>query len=397
MAIFNSLSKAPEDPILGLTQAFKSDSRENKVNLGVGAYRDAEGKSMVLNCVRKAEQILFEKQLGKEYLPICGNPDFIKETVKLVFGSECDHSRIVGVQTIGGTGALRLGGEFLIRNHFSSNLYLSDPSWDNHTPIFQKSGFKVDSFPYYDARHFRLNFTAMLDAIRSMPTGSTILLQACCHNPTGIDPSFEQWEELSALIKQRKIIPYLDLAYQGFDQGLEEDARVVRMFMDQHQEMLVASSFSKNLGLYGERVGHLAIVCADKSTAETVNSQIKQIIRGSYSMPPLHGQRIVTTILQSESLKSEWQEELSNMKLRINEMRRSLLDKLSAKGKQQQFAYLSAQNGIFSLSGLNPEQVQKIRKDFGIYMLANGRINVAGLNNQNIDYFTESLLSINES
>ncbi|NGX43269.1 MAG: Aspartate aminotransferase [Chlamydiae bacterium] len=396
MSFFKSIEMPPEDPILHLSVMFAGDNRSQKVNLGVGAYKNTEGKPQVLSCVRQAEAIILEKHLNKEYLPIQGNSDYISASLKLVFGEnspELASGRIFGAQTLGGTGALRVGGELLAKNQVSETIFLSDPTWPNHKPIFARAGMKLDTYPYYDERHRSLNYSGMCESIKRMPAGSTIILQPCCQNPTGLDPSMEQWKEISQLVRQKQLIPFFDFAYQGFDQGVEQDAQVVRYFVQEGHEMLVASSFSKNFGLYGERVGMLSVVCADIDTTARVGGQIKQVIRGNYSMPPLQGQRIVTTILQSPELKKEWEHELANMRDRIKEMRSTLLSGLMAKGASE-FEFLGKQTGMFSYSGLNPDQVHRLQSEHGIYMPGSGRINVAGLNSQNMDYVINSMLAV---
>jgi len=397
MAAFDKLEEVPGDPILDLTLAYQNDERTSKVNLGVGAYKDSEGHPLVLNCVRKAEQLIIDQHLNKEYLPIRGLKSYIDASIELVFGKDCDPSRIFGAQTLGGTGALRIAGEFLKRNEICSTIYLSDPTWGNHLSIFRNAGLTIDTYNYYDPLNHGVNFQALRDSVNRIPSGSAILLQPCCHNPTGTDPTFSQWEELCQLIKEKKIIPFLDLAYQGFDKGVEEDAKVVRLFAQNFSEMIVASSYSKNLGLYGERAGHLSIVCENEKSASIVGSQVKRIIRSNYSMPPLHGGRIVSTILNSEPLRNEWEEELGNIRSRIQETRKNLVSGLNARGGNQAYQYLSHQTGMFSFSGMNSDQAHRLKEEKGIYMLKNGRINIAGLNPNNLDYFIDSILSVQET
>lgn len=397
MTVFDSLEEAPGDPILDLTLAFKKDARDTKVNLGVGAYQDSEGLPFVLNCVRNAEELIYNRHLDKEYQPIPGNREYIDASIKLVFGHDFPYERVFGTQTIGGTGALRIAGEFLYRQQICSTIYLSDPTWGNHLSIFKNAGLQLDTYNYYDSLHHRVNFPAICESIRQIPKGSAILLQPCCHNPTGTDLSFAQWEELCFLIKEQEVFPFFDLAYQGFDKGLEEDAKVVRFFAQHHPEMIVASSYSKNLGLYGERLGHLAILCKDERAAQIVGSLTKRIIRASYSMPPLYGGRIVAAILTTDSLKKEWEEELANIRGRIQEMRYNLVAGLGAKGQAERFEYLSHQTGMFSFSGMTTDQTHRLKEERGIYMLKNGRINIAGLNSENIDYFIDSILAVQET
>lgn len=396
MTVFDSLEEAPGDPILDLNIAYKQDTRDSKVNLSVGAYKDSEGLPFVLNCVRNAEKLVFKQHLNKEYPPISGNKEYSEASISLVFGKNFLAERVFGAQTLGGTGALRIGGEFLARNTICSTIYLSDPTWGNHLSIFRNAGLNLDTYNYYDPLNHTVNFKAMCESIRKIPSNSAILLQPCCHNPTGTDLTYSQWEELCFLIKEQKIIPFFDLAYQGFDKGLEEDAKVIRLFAQHHPSILVASSYSKNMGLYGERAGHLAILCKDDKIAHIVGSHVKRIIRASYSMPPLHSGRIVAAILTTDSLKKEWIEELGNIRGRIQEMRRILFAGLSAKGQGETFEYLTHQTGMFSFSGMNPDQTHRLKEKQGIYMLKNGRINIAGLNSENIDYFVDAILAIYE-
>jgi aspartate aminotransferase len=397
MSMFDSIESRPEDPILGLAIAFNNDTRSNKVNLGIGSYKNSEGRPQVLSCVRKAEKILLQKNLDKEYLPILGSSTFIRESLKLTYGKDSSvlaKELVAAAQTIGATGALRLGGDFLFQNKICSTVFLSDPTWPNHNSIFSRAGMKLEFYAYYNTHKHAINFNGMHASISKMPPGSLILFQPCCHNPTGLTPTFEQWQELSSLIKHHKLIPFFDLAYQGFDISPEDDAKTVRFFAEAGHNMLVATSYSKNFGLYGERVGLLSIICTSKDEALRVSSQIKQIIRGNYSVPPLQGERIITTILQSDELRNEWIHELENMKNRIKEMRKTLLSELLAKGAGNSFQFLSEQSGMFSFSGLNQDQVHRLRNDFGIYLPSNGRVNVAGLNTKNIEYVIDSILAV---
>lgn len=396
MSFFEAANLLPDDPILSLPIAFEKDLRPNKVNLGIGAYKDAEGKPMVLQSVRNAEMQILEKNLNKEYLPIEGHPEFLKKSLELIFGQNCLQTKsqeIFAAQSIGGTGALRLGGEFLAQET-SKIVFLSEPSWPNHKLIFTRSGLKVDSYPYYNSQNHSLDFEKMCDAIKAMPPASIILLQAGCHNPTGIDPSFDQWKKLSEIILKQKIIPFFDLAYQGFGLDIEEDAKPIRYFVEQGHELFVASSYSKNMGLYGERAGLLSIVSRNAEIAKKIGSNIKQIIRGIYSTPSLHPGRLVATILQSENLKKDWLEELTNMRTRITEMRKTFVAGLLAKGAGQDFRFMNQQLGLFSYCGLDQDLVEHLRQDYAIYMPKNGRINIAGLNLHNMSYVIESILSV---
>lgn len=389
MSFFSSVKQLPEDPILHLPILFKADSHRNKVNLGIGVYKDPDGKTSVLSCVRKAEKIIEAQQLDKEYSPIAGNPDFLKASLKVVFGHVPEN--VFPVQTVGGTGALRLGSEFLVRNGFA-DIYVSEPSWANHQLIFKQSGMHHHTYEYYNVQSHVLEFSKMCETIKKMPQRSVILLQACCHNPTGADLTPEQWKQLSELIKTQRIIPFFDLAYQGLGQDVEKDVFAVRYFMEQGHEMLVAVSYAKNLGLYGERVGMLATFINEESAKKSVASQLKQIARSIYSNPPIHGARIAATVMESPVLMEEWQQELRLMCARIQEIRHAFVISLSNCGLD--FSFMSQQQGMFSLLGLNLDQVQLLRQKHGIYMTDNSRINLAGLNRDNIDFVAEAIAAV---
>jgi aspartate/tyrosine/aromatic aminotransferase len=396
MSFFQNIEMMPEDPILSLPIMFKADPSLKKVNLGVGAYQDSEGDQFVLASVRKAEALIASKNGKKEYLPIEGDQNYINESYKLIFGENSSirtSGLTFGAQTIGGTNALRIGGEF-IAQQLSKSIYISDPSWPNHKGIFTKAGLKVESYPYYDTNTNKLDFAKTCESIKLMPPGSAILLQGSCHNPTGLDPSFEQWQELSSLLKKQKILPFFDFAYQGFGKGIEEDAQAIRYFYEQGHEMLIATSYSKNMGLYGERAGFFAIVSSDEKSVKKATSHLKQIIRGNYSTPTLHTARIVSTLLISPEIKALWKEELTSMRERIKEMRIALITGIKSKNAKKDFDFLQNQLGIFSFCGLNSHQVQKLRQEYGIYMPSNGRINVAGLNKKNLPYVIQSILTV---
>ncbi len=396
MSFFETIELLPEDPILGLPKVFNADPRPQKVNLGIGAYQDADGKPYILTTVRDAEAQVQKSERSKEYLPIEGNPVFIERCLGLVFGSDntkIKEGHIFGAQGLGGTGALRLGAEFLAQNT-SRTVFLSQPSWPNHKSIFSRAGLRLDYYKYYDEQNHRIDFAGLCASIKLMPPGSVILLQACCHNPTGIDPTFAQWQELSELIKKHKIFPYFDFAYQGFGAGFDEDAKAIRYFTEQGHELMVASSYSKNFGLYGERVGLLSVVTYNKEAAKKVGSQIKQIIRGNYSNPPRYGASIVETILGSPEMTKGWKRELGNLRDRIIEMREALMFGLQTKSLHHDFSFLSFQKGIFSYSGLNKAQVHSLKEKWAIYMVGDGRLNIAGLNPKNLDYVIEAIVDI---
>lgn len=397
MPFFNDVVLLPDDPILSIPILFAADPNPTKVNLGIGAYKTAEGHPLVLTSVKKAEVQLLQKNLDKEYLPIEGDPEFLKEGLALLLGPDLasvDSTNIFTAQTIGGTGALRIAGEFLVRNG-TKNIFLSQPSWANHKLIFERAGLNVGSYPYYDATSQTLDFNGMQEAIHNMPPGSVILFHGCCHNPSGVDPTMEQWKKISELVKQHQLIPLFDVAYQGFGEGLDEDAQAIRYFAKQGHEMIVCYSFSKNFGMYGERVGFLSFILENGDVARRVGSQIKTVIRSGYSNPPLHGARVVKKILMSPELSAEWQAELTNMCDRILQMRLAFVASLSAKGSNKKdFSYLAKQKGLFSFSGLNSDQVLRLRKEKGIYMPTNGRINIAGLNTTNLEYVSEAIISV---
>lgn len=389
MSFFEHIIKIPEDPILGLSVAFAADPRPHKVNLGVGAYRDAEGKPYVLPSVKKAEQIILEKQLNKEYLPIKGDPNFLQTSVKQIFGDSLP-TETFSIQALGGTGALRLGADFLSRDRSGRIIFIPDPTWLNHRRIFTYAGLQVNSYPYYDPQGNCLDFSRFCATIQKMSSGSILVLHVCCHNPTGMDPTKEQWKELAALIKKQNVLPFFDLAYAGLGKGFGEDVFPIKYFAEQGHEFFCATSYSKMFGLYGERVGMLTIV---SPSSEALGSHLKAIARGSYSNPPLHGERIVTTILQSEVLTNEWLQELDKMRARIQEQRDKLVNALTAKGIESA-QNLSRQQGMFAYTGLDQEVLQRLCQEYAIYMADSGRINLAGLNEKNFNYVVEALVEV---
>lgn len=399
MSFFDTTTLLPEDPILSLPIAFNADPRPSKVNLGIGSYKDANGQSLVLSCVKKAEAILVQQEPNKEYLPIEGSPSYIKAASTLIFSEPILNKYqggFFGAQALGGTGALRLGGEFLSQET-SKSIFVPTPSWPNHKVIFTRAGMKVHHYRYYDEHRREIDFEGLCEDIKNMPPGSTILLHVCCHNPTGFDLSKEQWHIVSALLKKQKVIPFFDLAYQGFKESIDEDAYPVRLFASDEHELLVANSFSKNFGLYGERVGTLCLLTLHQEATKKVGSQIKQLIRGNFSNPPRHGAKIVTEILESPYLKSEWLKELSNMNDRIKAMRNALFVGLQAKSTDRDWNFIRLQKGFFSFCGLNSEQVHMMTQKFAIYLPRDGRINVAGLNENNIEYVIDAIAQVLKS
>jgi aromatic-amino-acid transaminase len=386
--LFTAIEMAPRDPILGITDAFNADKNPNKINLGVGVYYDDNGKVPLLQCVRKAEAQLMEKAAPRTYLPIDGLAAYDKAVQELVFGAGSaivQEKRAVTAQAIGGTGALKLGADFLKRFSPDSQVWISDPSWENHRALFESAGFVVNSYPYFDAASHGVNFAGMLQALNTMPKGAIVVLHACCHNPTGADLNDAQWKQVIDVVTQRGLIPFLDMAYQGFGDGIEEDGRVVRHFADAGGPLFVSNSFSKSFSLYGERVGALSIVAASTEEAARVLSQLKRVIRTNYSNPPDHGGQIVATVLSTPELRKLWEDELAAMRVRIREMRQLLVEKLKAVAPNRDFAFVKQQVGMFSYSGLTKPQVERLRDEFSIYAVDTGRICVAALNTRNID------------
>ena len=391
MKFFDTVEMAPPDPILGLNAVFKADPRSNKVNLSIGAYKTDDLEPLVLAAIRKAEQRILTEGMDKEYLSQDGNPEYVKRSIKLVFDTEQDN--IFGAQAPGGTAGVRLAAEFLAQIG-NQVIYIPDPTWANHNQIFARTGLEVASYPYYDAERKEFTKSGMLEAIKSIPSGSPILLHACCHNPTGLDPTPADWKEISTAIKTQGLLPVFDFAYQGFGQGITEDAMAVRHFLADGHQMLVANSYSKNFGLYGERIGGFYVVTADADSAERVKSQVMRIIRANYSNPPLHGSRIIAAVLVSDTLRQEWESELVVMRERISGMRKALAEGLNAGGSSVDFSFMYRQNGMFSYSGLSKTAVDRLREEYAIYMPTNGRLNVAGLSPKNLDYVVEAILAV---
>jgi len=395
-SLFAGIEMAPRDPILGITEAFNADKNPNKINLGVGVYYDDNGKVPLLECVKKAEALLMEKAAPRTYLPIEGLPAYDKAVQELVFGADSaviQEKRAITAQAVGGTGGLKLGADFLKRFAPNAQVYISDPSWENHRALFESAGFTVNNYPYYDAATRGVNFAGMLGALKTMPAGSIVLLHACCHNPTGADLSDDQWTEVIQVITQRGLIPFLDMAYQGFGDGIDADGKVVRRFTEAGGPVFISNSFSKSFSLYGERVGALSIVAVSGEEAARVMSQLKRVIRTNYSNPPLHGGQVVATVLATPELRKLWEEELAGMRVRIREMRNALVQKLKAKAPGKDFDFVIKQRGMFSYSGLSKEQVDKLRSQ-SIYAVDTGRICVAALNSKNIDTVVDAIAKV---
>lgn len=396
-SVFSAIDMAPRDPILGITEAFNADKNPAKVNLGVGVYYDDNGKVPLLECVRKAEAQLMEKATPRTYLPIEGLPAYDKAVQDLVFGSDSpvvQEKRAITVQALGGTGALKLGADFLKRFSPNSQIWISDPSWENHRALFESAGFTVNTYPYYDASTRGVNFSAMIECLGNLQAGAVVLLHACCHNPTGADLTEEQWTEVIRLVKERGLIPFLDMAYQGFGDGIEEDGRVVRRFAEAGGALFVSNSFSKSFSLYGERVGALSIAASSAEEAARVLSQLKRVVRTNYSNPPIHGGQVVATVLSSPELRQLWEDELAGMRVRIREMRAALVEKLKTRAPGQNFDFVIRQRGMFSYSGLTKPQVERLRSEYSIYAIDTGRICVAALNSRNIDTIVDAVAHV---
>lgn len=398
MTLFDDLQMQPDDPIFGIVPIYRADPRSEKINLSVGAYQNESGVTTVLNTVKKAEKLIEERPKSKSYLPISGNPEYCTEAESLIFGQEhpaIAERRVNTAQTIGASGALRLGAEFL-KNIGVEKVAISDPSWANHRALMTSGGLNVSSYTYYDANSKSLDFEGMLQSIQQLPENSAILMHACCHNPTGLDPSPEQWHELSAVIKERQLIPFFDCAYQGFKTSIDEDAYPIRLFAQEGHRLLAAYSFSKNMGLYGERAGVLSCVSSHADSAAIIQSYFKRLIRACYSSPPIHSAAIAHTILSDPALNAEWIEEVSTMRLRIHKMRNLLISKMCALPNGDSYEFLKDQCGMFGYTGLTSDQVQRIRDEYAIYMPGSGRINVAGLNEDNIDHFINAFAVVSQ-
>jgi aromatic-amino-acid transaminase len=396
-SLFESVELAPRDPILGLNEQYNADTRTEKVNLGVGVYFDDQGRIPLLKAVRQAEADRVQAQAARGYLPIEGIATYNKAAQALLFGKDSnllDSGRVLTAQSLGGTGALKIGADFLKQILPDSKVVISNPSWENHRALFERAGFTVENYPYYDATTRGLDFNGMLSALKSLPEQTIVVLHACCHNPTGVDPTAEQWEQIAETVKQRNLVPFLDIAYQGFGDGLEEDASVVRLFARHDITMLISSSFSKSFSLYGERVGAITLVTSSKEEGTRVLSQLKRVIRTNYSNPPTHGGTIVSMVLNTPELYAMWVEELAEMRNRIRSMRQQLVQKLKEHGVKQNFDFVLAQRGMFSYSGLTAEQVDRLREDHGVYAVSSGRICVAALNSRNIDTVAAAIAKV---
>jgi aromatic-amino-acid transaminase len=397
MNLFSSVQLAPKDPIFGLTEAYVADQRADKVNLGVGVYYTDEGKVPLLKAVSQAEGIVVAKQSPRSYIPIDGPNPYNSAVQNLLFGADASlvkDGRVVTAECIGGTGALRVGADFIKRLNLNAPTAISNPTWENHRGIFESAGFEVIEYTYFDGKTRGIDFAGMVKSLESFPKHTTILLHACCHNPTGADITEAQWRQVIDICKEKELIPFLDMAYQGFATGIEQDGIAVRLFAESGLSFFISSSFSKSFSLYGERVGALSIVTQSKEESARVLSQLKRVIRTNYSNPPTHGAAIAAAILNSPELRQLWEDELAEMRERIKTMRHQLVVKLAAEGVKQDFAFIEEQRGMFSYSGLTAEQVERLQKEDGIYALSTGRICVAALNTKNIDRVAKAIARV---
>jgi len=396
-SLFAAVEMAPRDPILGLTEAFNADARASKVNLGVGVYYGNDGKIPLLAAVKAAEKSRLEAQPPRGYQPIEGPAAYNQAVQKLLFGADSPivaEGRVVTLQSLGGTGALKVGADYLRRLLPQAEVYISDPSWENHRQLFEAAGFTVKDYPYYDAATRGVDFAAMLAALKALPAGAIVVLHACCHNPTGADLTPEQWQQVVQAVGERGLVAFLDIAYQGFADGIEPDAAAVRLFAAAGLQFFVASSFSKSFSLYGERVGALSIVTASRDESARVLSQVKRVVRTNYSNPPTHGGAIVAAVLTSGELRQMWEDELAGMRDRIRAMRGGLVKKLATRGVRQDFSFVTVQRGMFSYTGLTAAQVERLKTEHGIYAVSTGRICLAALNDGNLDYVADAIASV---
>ena len=393
--MFDTLERKPPDAILKLIAEYGNDPRDNKVDLGVGVYRDAAGDTPVFRAVKKAEQRLVDTQASKSYLGSRGAADFCDAIQALSLGSDAANAeRVMTLQTPGGSGALRVAAGVILRASPEATVWVSDPTWNNHVPLLGGAGVRLESYPYYDTETNALRFDAMLDAVSKAASGDVVLLHGCCHNPTGMDLSMEQWDRITDIMVDRGLVPFIDFAYQGFADGLDQDAYAVRAMLERVPEMIVASSCSKNFGLYRDRVGALTFVSSDAETAAIVSSQALNIVRTMYSLPPDHGGAAVTLILNDPDLRDEWLAELAAMRQRMKEMRKLIIAGLGKSAPDRDFSHIDRANGMFCYLGVSPQQVAKLKQDYGIYLVDSGRINVCGITGNNVSYLSESIAAV---
>ncbi|NWB87361.1 amino acid aminotransferase [Pseudomonas gingeri] len=397
MSLFSAVEMAPRDPILGLNEAFNADTRTDKVNLGVGVYCDESGKIPLLRAVVEAETQRAAQHASRGYLPIDGIAAYDKAVQTLLFGQDSPliaAGRVLTTQAVGGTGALKIGADFLKQLLPDATVAISDPSWENHRALFETAGFPVQNYRYYDAASNGVNRAGLLEDLNALPAKSIVVLHACCHNPTGVDLTPADWQDVLNVVKTKDLVPFLDMAYQGFGDGIDEDAAAVRLFAESGLTFFVSSSFSKSFSLYGERVGALSIVSESKEETARVLSQVKRVIRTNYSNPPTHGAIIVAAVLNNPELRAQWEAELAEMRLRIRGMRMQMVDLLAQYGAKRDFSFVGRQRGMFSYSGLTVEQVARLKNEFGIYALDTGRICVASLNQRNIEAVVKAIVQV---
>lgn len=395
--MFADLQPAPPDPILGLTEAFLADPNPTKINLGVGVYKDANGRTPVLECVKEAERRLLAGEKDKAYKPIDGDPAYRAVIQSMLFGGEHEivsSHRAATAHTPGGTGALRVAADYLHQNHPSATVWLSEPTWANHPKIFEAAGVPTKTYRYANASATALDADALREDLMTIPSGDVVLLHGCCHNPTGIDPTVEQWRRIAELLAERRLIPLVDFAYQGFAEGLEEDASGLRALADALDELFICTSYSKNFSLYNERVGSLTVVASHAEAARAVASHVKVAVRTNYSNPPAHGGAIVATILDDVALTARWHEELAAMRNRINGVRQAFAAGMTRRGVDRDFSFITTQRGMFSYAGLTRAQVQELRDKHAIYIVGSGRINVAGITEGNLDRLCDAIASV---
>jgi aromatic-amino-acid transaminase len=396
-SLFAAVELAPRDPILGLTEAFNADTRAGKVNLGVGVYYDDNGKIPLLGAVREAERVRLEGAPARGYLPIEGVAAYNTAVQQLLFGAGSAllaAGRVATFEALGGTGGLKIGADFLRRLQPGARIWISDPSWENHRALFEAAGFAVNTYPYYNPQTHGVKFDELLACLQGLPANDIVVLHACCHNPTGVDLADDQWARIVEVVRARGLIAFLDCAYQGFGDGIEADATALRRFADSGLSFFVSSSFSKSFSLYGERVGALSVVTADRDETARVTSQIKRVIRTNYSNPPTHGASVVAAVLSTPALRAQWESELAGMRERIRAMRTALVDKLRERGVTRDFSFVTRQRGMFSYSGLTSAQVDRLRNEFGIYAVSTGRICLAALNSRNIDAVADAIATV---
>jgi len=397
MSLFSAVEMAPRDPILGLNEAFNSDTRPNKVNLGVGVYYNEDGRIPLLRAVAEAEQARIAAHAPRGYLPIEGIAAYDGAVQKMLFGADSAllaDGRVVTIQALGGTGALKVGADFLKRLLPDATVAISNPSWENHRALFESAGFPVHQYAYYDAASHGVDRAGMLADLKALPARSIIVLHACCHNPTGVDLGIDDWKQVIEVLREKDHIPFVDIAYQGFGDGIEEDAAAVRLFAETGMTFFVSSSFSKSFSLYGERVGALSIVTGNRDESARVLSQVKRVVRTNYSNPPTHGATVVASVLNSPELRTMWETELGEMRERIRKMRLGMVEQLAAKGAKTDFSFVARQRGMFSYSGLTAEQVERLRVEFGVYAISTGRICAAALNERNLGYVTDAIVQV---